>query len=260
MVAVLSVLIIVTVTLLISRVATVALTLTGLSRESARFQARSALTGTGFTTREAETVAAHPVRRRIVMLLMTVGSAGFVTAVATLLLSFTGARSAADGLRRAGILLIGLLVVLWFFRSQLADRWLSRIIERLLRRWGRVDARDQTALLRLAEGWVVAEMAIDPEDWIAERTLAEMDLPHEGVLVLGIERADGQYIGAPKGSQTLHAGDTVVLYGPQEEVDALDTRPKGEPGERDREAKRVQFRRQLEEQSQQESRPQGPDA
>lgn len=36
--------------LLITRIATNALSVTGLSRETARFQARSAFTGVGFTT------------------------------------------------------------------------------------------------------------------------------------------------------------------------------------------------------------------
>ena len=53
--------------LFITRLATIALTYTGLSREAARFQARSAFTGTGFTTSEAERVVDHPVRRRIIM-------------------------------------------------------------------------------------------------------------------------------------------------------------------------------------------------
>lgn len=61
-----------------------------MSRESARFQARSALTGVGFTTSEAEDVVSHPVRRRIVGGLMMVGSAGLVTAAASLFLSFGG--------------------------------------------------------------------------------------------------------------------------------------------------------------------------
>jgi len=65
MVAIATVLVVVLVSLLITRVATVAFTLTGLSRDVARFQARSALSGTGFTTSEAEAVVGHPVRRRI---------------------------------------------------------------------------------------------------------------------------------------------------------------------------------------------------
>lgn len=60
--------------LVITGVTTVALTMTGLSEEAARFQARSAFTGTGFTRNEAESVVNHPVRRRAIMLLMIVRS------------------------------------------------------------------------------------------------------------------------------------------------------------------------------------------
>ena len=50
----------VTVSVLVGRVATQAFEITGLSREAVTFQARSALTGTGFTTRQAESVVDHP--------------------------------------------------------------------------------------------------------------------------------------------------------------------------------------------------------
>jgi len=68
-----TVLVVAVISLLITRVATVAFVLTGMSQEAARFQARSALTGTGFTTTESESVVGHPVRRRIVMALMLLG-------------------------------------------------------------------------------------------------------------------------------------------------------------------------------------------
>lgn len=56
---------ILTLSLLITRVATIALTMAGLSEDTACFQARSAFTGTGFTTKESEEeVINHPVRRR----------------------------------------------------------------------------------------------------------------------------------------------------------------------------------------------------
>lgn len=42
--------------LIITKLATVALTMTGLSPDIARFQARSAFTGTGFTSSETEKV------------------------------------------------------------------------------------------------------------------------------------------------------------------------------------------------------------
>ena len=84
MVAIISLLTVLVLSLLVVRVATVALTLTGLSKQLARFQARSAFTGSGFTTTESEKVVHHPVRRRIIMLLMLLGNAGIVTAMSSL--------------------------------------------------------------------------------------------------------------------------------------------------------------------------------
>lgn len=57
MLAIATLLIVVLMSLLITKVASVALILTGLSRDVARFQARSALSGTGLGTAEAEQIA-----------------------------------------------------------------------------------------------------------------------------------------------------------------------------------------------------------
>ena len=84
MTAILSLLVVILISIMITRVATVALTATGLSRETAKFQARSALTGAGFTTTESESVVRHPVRRRIVMWLMLAGSAGIAAVIGSL--------------------------------------------------------------------------------------------------------------------------------------------------------------------------------
>ena len=70
MIPVVSILVILSLSLMVTRIASVALVHTGLGREAARFQARSAFTGVGFTTTESETIVGHPVRRRIVALLM----------------------------------------------------------------------------------------------------------------------------------------------------------------------------------------------
>ncbi len=109
MIALISLLSAVTISILIGRVATQAFEMTGLSHDAARFQARSALTGTGFTTSEAESVVDHPVRRRILMVLMVLQSAGLVTLVSTFVLSFVDTGGAGGALRRAGILVSGLL-------------------------------------------------------------------------------------------------------------------------------------------------------
>lgn len=83
MAAIVSVLVILALSILVTRIATVALTHTGLSREAAAFQARSAFTGVGYTTTEAESTVTHPVRRRIIAALMLLGNLGIITSMSS---------------------------------------------------------------------------------------------------------------------------------------------------------------------------------
>ena len=57
MIALVPLLVLAVVSLIITRVATMALAATGLSYDVARFQARSALSGVGYTTSESEMIA-----------------------------------------------------------------------------------------------------------------------------------------------------------------------------------------------------------
>ena len=68
---------------LIIRAASIALMMTGMDKAKARFQSLSAFTGTGFTTKEAEFVVNHPLRRRIVSWLMILGNIGIATIIVT---------------------------------------------------------------------------------------------------------------------------------------------------------------------------------
>ena len=230
MIALASVLLVALVSLLITRVATIALTLTGLSREVARFQARSALSGVGFTTTEAESVVTHPVRRRIVLMLMLVGSAGIVTVMATLLLSFVNA-DRQQALVRLLVLAGGLAGILAASKSPAVDRRLSALIARALTRWTDLDARDYARLLHLSDRYAVMELAVRPTDWVAARTLGELNLRDEGVAVLGIERPDGTYIGSPVSDTEIRPHDTLVVYGPAARLAEIDERAAGPEGE-----------------------------
>src|SRR5215210_1252340 len=212
------------------RVATAVLTLTGLSRESARFQVRSAVTGVGFTTSETEAVVNHPLRRRVVMLLMLIGSAGVITAATTLIVSFAGANR-QGALSRILLLVGGLTALLTLARSAAFDRLLQRLISRALARYTDLDVRDYAALLHVSGEFTVAELLVQPEDWVAQRRLDELELPDEGLRVLGIVRPDGSYLGTPAGATVVEAGDTLVLYGRAEDVAELDRRKAGPAGD-----------------------------
>ncbi len=232
MVAVATVIIAVVISILISRIATVALTVTGLSRQSARFQARSALTGTGFTTTEAERVVDHPVRRRIVSLLMLIGNAGIVTIVASVMLSFVGSQRGGETLLRLGLLLGGLVGVLLLAKNERIDRALTRLIARSLRRYTDLDAHDYARLLKLSGDYAVTEMTVEAGDWVVDRSLKDLQLTEEGIIVLGVQSPDGSYIGVPRGDTEIQTGDTLILYGRGQRLAELDRRPVGAAGDR----------------------------
>lgn len=196
MYALVTLLVVVALSLVVTRVGTVALTLTGLSCQAARFQSRSAFTGSGFTTAESKMVVDHQVRRRIVMRLMLLGNAGLVSSVGTLMLSLTEVQSTGQGVVRVAALLLGLGALVLLSRSRWVSRWMRQVIERSLRRHTDLDTRDYDELLHLSGDWRVVELKVEPDDWIARRPLAELDLPEEGILVLGITRRGGRYLGA----------------------------------------------------------------
>ena len=230
MVASLSVLVVVTLLILTSRVATVALVGTGMSNEAAHFQARSALMGVGFTTHEAEEITAHPVRRKIVLWLMTFGNAGVITGITSLLLGFVNAES-EQTLRRA-VLLIGGLVVVWLLAaSRRIERLLGRVAAAGLARFTDLDTRDYGSLLRLPENHGVVELLAQEGDWLTAAPLGELDLIAEGVLVLGVHRKNGDYVGVPGASTKLEPGDNVVVYGRVPTLRDLDDRHLGEAGD-----------------------------
>jgi hypothetical protein len=128
MFAILTVLAVVVLSVLVTRVAGIALTLTGLPRETARFQAQSAFTGVGFTTREAESVTIHPDRRRIVLSLMLMGNAGIASAIAGLMISFLDPGGTPEALRRGAVLVGGRLPDLPAGREARGERahWAAR--------------------------------------------------------------------------------------------------------------------------------------
>ena len=222
MLALITVFAVVLLSLIVTRIATVALTLTGLSRETARFQARSALSGAGFTTSESEDVVNHPVRRRIILALMLFGSAGLVAGVASLAVSFGGAD--VDQRLRRGLILIGGLFVIWrLAMSAWVDRRLSAVIGRALRARG-YHVRDYAHLLELSGDYEVSELLVEEGDWLVGRPLAELRLRDEGVIVLGVNREEGGYLGVPDGRTRFEAGDTLVLYGRGGRIEELDAR------------------------------------
>ncbi|WP_049928775.1 TrkA C-terminal domain-containing protein [Halopiger goleimassiliensis] len=219
MYAFVSLLVIISLSVLVVRVGTVALTMTGLSREVASFQSLSTFSGAGFTTDEAEEVTAYPSRRRTVKTLMRLGNVGLVSTVASLVVSFT---DPVTRLERFVILAAVCLLLVGLARSHRFDDWLTPIIERALSRTAQFRPRDYTGLLNLDRDYRVVDIAVEEGEWLADERIADLELRSaEGVTILGIEREDGTYIGAPGGEHEIRAGDRVIAYGQYDRLQEL---------------------------------------
>lgn len=230
MVAITGLLLVLALSLIVTRVATVILTATGMSQQSARFQARSAFTGAGFTTSESEQVVNHPVRRRVIGTLMLLGNAGIVATASSAIL---GLRNGGFGVGwwRGLELGLGLLALLFLSRSRWIDQRLTWLIGRLLQRFTDLPTRDLDNLLDLTGDYAVSELAVRFGDWLAGRTLGELDLRSEGVIVLGVTRCRGGYLGVPEPTTRVEDGDVLVVYGREQDLDEVDDRPAGPTGD-----------------------------
>ena len=254
MTALISVFVAITLSLLITRIATEVLTLTGLSRNSASFQARSAFLVRVPLRRGRRlglprtSLSGDPTRQPLVspdvyeprpfadagshrMWLMFLGNAGIITVISSLVLTFVDTSSAGDGLYRFLYLLLG-IALLWIIATNRAfNRILTRLVRKALRRWTDLDLRDYASLLHLKGDYQVMEIEVDSDSWLTHKKLKETRLRDEGVAVLGIQRKDKTYLGAPHGDTYVCPGDTSILYGRKQALMELKLRRLGIAGE-----------------------------
>lgn len=231
MAALLSLFIVLSISLTIVRIGTVILKMTGLSYDVAKFQARSAFTGTGFTTHESETIMNHPLRRNVILALMFVRNVGFVTVISSLVLSFVDIETTESGLMRIGLLAAGVSLIFLISRSKLFDNILRKMVELALQGNAKVYVSDYENLLNLAGEYEVIKTKIGEDNWIANKSLAELKLSDEGLLILGVKRPDGHYIGIPRGETEVYPEDTVVLYGREASLRLICDRKSGPEGD-----------------------------
>lgn len=230
--AIAALLVVAAISVLITRVATSALEMTGVSRELANFQARSAYTGVGFTTSEAETVVSHGVRRKIILILMLLGNAGVAGAIASLVVGFAQAGSLRTAAVRFAVLIVGLGLLWWLTTLDRVERYLRVLIEKGLERWTGLRVLDYVQLLGMERGYEVREVKVNERDWLANKRLDSLDLPREGVLVLALRRPDGTYLGAPHPHTQIVPEDTILAYGRSDNLAELEERQAGGAGDK----------------------------
>jgi Trk K+ transport system NAD-binding subunit len=90
-------------------------------------------------------------------------------------------------------------------------------------------------MLHLADDYSVAEFTVNKGDGMFNRSLMDLRLGDEGVMILGIKRFDGRYVGAPKGTVIIVNGDEIIVYEKIAMLRNLESRRAGSQGDREHE-------------------------
>jgi len=198
------------VSFIVVRIGGLALQLTGIEPEVARFQALSAFSGTGFTTTEAERVVRHRTRRRIVTILIILGNAGLVAIIATLVATFTQVTGYSWFFIRLAIIVVSIFILYrLIITSRFGNRILLLVRKPLLKRILR-EAPAVEEVYLIGKDWGVNLVMIKENSKNIGRSLA--DVMAEGdVEVLAIDRAD-DFLPRPDTKERILEGDRLLVY------------------------------------------------
>ncbi|NOY25342.1 MAG: hypothetical protein GXP62_05665 [Oligoflexia bacterium] len=220
--SVVALLLIVVVVYFIVLFGTVAYQLTGLDWDTAQFQALSAVTGTGFTTRISELVVSHPVRRRITLMLILIGYASSATVVATLVSTVALQTPVETGINIA-ILFVAVVLLMFMARRRGLHLLMAAPIRRWLTRRMGPDSVPHEELLQYKPGFAISRIEVPQGSRLAGIPLRDANLRAFQLQVLAIE-SDRTVVPIPDPAHVLRPGEHVVLYGSTQNVRHRQTR------------------------------------
>jgi len=223
MIAALTLILIFAVSFFLIRVASVALRLTGLSVSNARFQAMSALTGTGFTTTESELITNYPIRRNIIAGLMLLGNLGIVSIISTTMISFV--RLEADFhviMTQLGWMVGGTILFFVIMLNPFVDKTICGIIRHILEKHTFLGRRRHSRLLQLGGKLSVSEhQFFDTAPITAPALQARLGR----MRVLAVKRSSGETQPFTDELAPICSGDSLILFGTDEDQESFETRP-----------------------------------
>lgn len=211
MLAAFSLLLIFAISFFLTRLASVALRLTGLPEQNARFQAMSALTGTGYTTTEAEMIVNYPIRRKIISWLMVFGNLGIVSVLSTLMISFV--RTDADMMAillqlawMAGLTIVFFAIML----NPIVDGLLCGLIGLVLEKCTFLGGRHYRRLLQFGNNLSVSEHQFFASEGLnPDQVRAEL----ANFSILAVRRKTGKTEAFSLGMDIVNPGDSLILFG-----------------------------------------------
>ncbi len=200
----------------------IALEATGMERSRARFQAMSALTGTGFTTREAENIVGHPRRRLIVGWMMFLGSVGIILFLLILLVIIVVGIKPAKPTSAVTLVLsalpaVALMVLYWI---GVLDKLATSIVNWLKRTGYFKPELSNTEIVYHAGEYSLARLTIGKAAPETGSKISDTSLAKSNIKVLAIERGDKVFF-YPEAKEVVQAGDHLIYYGRTEEINKI---------------------------------------
>jgi amino acid transporter len=193
--------------LLILWLGSISLEATGMERAKARFQALSALTGTGFTTKEAESIVNHPRRRRIATWLIFLGSVGIVTFLLLLIL-YLRAGLNAPTLGHIIVIVATVLVFVLLIWTGIINKLSNGIIKL----FHKTQVYIPEEILHQSGDYGIARVKIGKTDGTTGLTIGNTKYKERNIIILAIER-DEKVLSQPKDDESVLAGDYLLCYG-----------------------------------------------
>jgi len=212
--AAITVMVIFTISTIVVRLASTIMRLTGLPDNVARFQSLSALTGTGFTTRESELIVNYPIRRRVLMTLMIFGNLGLISISSTFIITFvqigpeTG-RVIGQIALLGGALLLNFLIL----TNPYVDQLLCSTISKILSKTTSLGRRKFVRLLSLDDDMAVSEHHYR----MTESTRHDALFPDDVQLTLLTVRGEtSHHIGELEADFVIEPFQTLVCFGSED--------------------------------------------
>lgn len=194
--------------------------ITGLDSQKARFQVISILTHTGFTTRESELIAQHPLRRKLASVLMLVSYLAQVSLISLLLNMIS---QNVTQLLYVGLGL-GLFVAIFFIvtRNKYVSRKIDRFVERFIAKkiMKQTKTRSVDQVLKISPDFAVYEILVDNESALSNSTLMDARLNEMFIHVLKIDRGNST-VDFPNADFLMQVGDVLIVYGKIKSIKAL---------------------------------------
>jgi K+/H+ antiporter YhaU regulatory subunit KhtT len=86
---------------------------------------------------------------------------------------------------------------------------------------GMVHVADYDLLLKVQSGYCVSELEISAGNQLAGEDLGDSRPADKGIVVLGITKPSGEFIGAPRRHETVEIGDTLLVYGSESAIQSM---------------------------------------